>query len=41
MTQRRRAQTLNVFVKALEGMRVVVELRRDTIVRGLLQEVRQ
>ena len=40
MTQRRRAQTLNVFVQALEGMRVVVELRRDTIVRGLLQEVR-
>ena len=40
MTQRRRAQTLNVFVKALEGTRVVVELRRDTIVRGLLQEVR-
>ena len=40
MTQRRRAQTLNVFVQALEGTRVVVELRRDTIVRGLLQEVR-
>lgn len=40
MTQRRRTQTLNVFVQALEGMRVVVELRRDTIIRGLLQEVR-
>ena len=39
MTQRRRAQTLNVFVQALEGTRVVVELRQDTIVRGLLQEV--
>jgi small nuclear ribonucleoprotein (snRNP)-like protein len=36
-----RKQTLNVFVQALEGSRVVVELRSDTIIRGLLQQVRR
>lgn len=36
----RRRQTLSTFVHALEGSRVVVELRYDTIIRGLLQQVR-
>lgn len=35
----RRRQTLSTFVHALEGSRVVVELRYDTIIRGLLQQV--
>lgn len=29
--------TLAIFIQALEGMRIVVELRQDTIVRGLLE----
>ncbi|KAK9845506.1 hypothetical protein WJX81_008106 [Elliptochloris bilobata] len=39
MSQQRGRQTLNVFVQALEGQRVVVELRHDAVVRGMLQEV--
>lgn len=34
--QRRFKTTLASFIQALEGMRVVVELRHDTIVRGML-----
>ena len=34
--QRRYRTTLVTFIQALEGMRVVVELRHDTIVRGVL-----
>jgi small nuclear ribonucleoprotein (snRNP)-like protein len=36
MGRRRPPATLAVFVQSLEGSRVVVELRRDTVVRGTL-----
>lgn len=34
--RRNSRSTLTVFIQALEGSRIVVELRRDTIVRGML-----
>lgn len=34
--RRRQPNTLAVFIRALEGSKVVVELRRDTVVRGTL-----
>ena len=34
---RQTERTLTCFLQALEGMRVVVELRQDTVIRGMLE----
>ena len=38
-TRRQGNATLSVFLQALEGTKLVIELRRDTIVRGTLDSV--